>query len=78
MTEVARNDDFGNIGDLWKKEMEIGENVDELMKRLKDEVQPLYDLIQDFLRSILQKKHRLSSGKMLPAFSGGMQTGIIF
>jgi peptidyl-dipeptidase A len=67
MNEGARNDDFGNIGDLWKEEMEIGENVDELMKRLMDEVQPLYDLLHAFLRSILQKKHRLNSGKMLPA-----------
>ena len=67
MNEGARNDDFGNAGDIWKQEMEIGEDVENLMKRLMSEIQPLYNMIHAFLRSILQKQTKLNSNRFLPA-----------
>lgn len=67
MNEGARNDDFGNAGDVWKQDMEIGDDVEELMKRLMDEVQPLYNMIHAFLRSMFHKKHQMQSSQNLPA-----------
>ncbi|CRK95324.1 CLUMA_CG008686, isoform A [Clunio marinus] len=67
MNEGARNADYNNIGDIWKKEMDVGEDVESLMKRLMDEVQPLYNMLHAFTRSILEKKMKLTSGRNLPA-----------
>lgn len=66
MNEASRCDDFGNAGEVWKQEMELDGNVEDLMKQLMAEVQPLYDMIHAFLRSILNKK-QISKSENLPA-----------
>lgn len=58
----ARNDNFDNIGDIWKHDMELDGDAEILMRQLMDEVQPLYDLLHAFTRKILRKK-----GENLPA-----------
>jgi peptidyl-dipeptidase A len=67
MNDAARSDDFGNAGDVWKHEMEMTEDVEVLMKSLMKEVQPLYNMIHAFLRSILSKKQQVNFGQNLPA-----------
>lgn len=67
MNTGARNDGFDNIGDVWKRDMELGEDVEALMKRLMGEIQPMYNLLHAFTRSVLQKKGLLSHGQSLPA-----------
>lgn len=67
MNEGARKDDFKDIGDFWQLEMEVGEDVEGLMKRLMDEIQPIYNMLHAFLRSIVQQNHLLRAGRNLPA-----------
>lgn len=67
MNEGAQSDGFKDIGDFWQREMELGEDVDALMKRLMVEVQPLYNMLHAFIKSVLHKKHVIKSGKNLPA-----------
>lgn len=52
--EGAQSAGFADIGEIWKHEMDMeGENVDELMERLMGDVQPLYDLLVKFVKTLL-------------------------
>lgn len=65
MNVGAQRDDFKDIGEVWKHEMEIDGDVEGLMKRLMDEVQPLYNMFHAFVRSMYGKQHK--TGRNLPA-----------
>lgn len=67
MNEGLTRDGFKDIGDFWNYEMELGGDIEGLMKRLMDEVQPLYNMLHSFLLSLLREKHQVSSGDNLPA-----------
>lgn len=51
--EGASGAGYGDIGEIWKLEMDLDENVDVLMERLMGEVQPLYDLLVKFVKNLL-------------------------
>lgn len=63
MNDGARKDNFNDVGDFWKREMEINGDVEALMKRLMSEVQPLYNMLHAFIKANLN----LSSRDNLPA-----------
>jgi peptidyl-dipeptidase A len=67
MSEAARKDDYKDIGDLWQSEMELGGDVEGLMSELMGEIQPLYNMLQAFVKSVLAKHHKQSPGRDLPA-----------
>lgn len=49
----AKNAGFNDASEVWKIEMDLDENVDELMARLMAEVQPLYNLLCTFVKTVL-------------------------
>lgn len=51
--------------ELWQKEMEI-DNVEDLMLKLLNEIQPFYNMLHAFVKSILEKHFSFKS-KYLPA-----------
>lgn len=67
MNEGSAKDGFEDVGKFWNYEMEVGDDVEGLAKRLMEEIQPLYNMLHAFLRSMLQEKYRLKPSKNLPA-----------
>lgn len=67
MNEGAKNSKRDDIGEIWKDEMELGDDVEGLMKRLMEEVQPLYNMLHAFTKSLLEKKNHADLGKNIPA-----------
>lgn len=56
--DAAINAGYPDIGEIWKHEMDFGdENVDELMDRLMADVQPLYDLLTTFVKTLLETEN---------------------
>lgn len=62
----AQKGGFSNIGELWQKEMEI-DNVEELMLNLLNEIQPFYNMLHAFVKSILEKRFAFESKINMPA-----------
>lgn len=67
MNEGARKEKFKDISDLWSHQLELGDEVEALMERLMKEIQPLYNMLHAFIKSILVKKRQIKSGKNIPA-----------
>jgi peptidyl-dipeptidase A len=53
----ARNADYNNVGAQWQREMEI-DDVEALMHDLLDEIQPFYNMLHAFVKSILVKQFK--------------------
>jgi peptidyl-dipeptidase A len=53
----AKQAGYNDAGEIWKREMDFDENVDDLMERLMAEVQPFYNLICTFVKTILGEEN---------------------
>lgn len=62
----AQKGGFSNIGMLWQEEMEI-DNVEDLMMKLLNEIQPFYNMLHAFVKSILEKRFAFKSKFNMPA-----------
>lgn len=62
----AQKGGFSNIGELWQAEMEI-DNVEELMLKLLNEIQPFYNMLHAFVKSFLEKRFAFESKFNMPA-----------
>ena len=67
MNEGVAKDGFADVAKYWNFELEIGDDVEGLMEQLMKEVQPLYNMLHAFLRSMLQRKGQLKPTRNLPA-----------
>ncbi|KAL7043076.1 hypothetical protein ACKWTF_001382 [Chironomus riparius] len=57
MNNGAQKADFSNIGMMWQHEMEIDE-VEDLMRDIWTEIQPFYNMLHAFVKSILEKNFK--------------------
>lgn len=63
----AREGGFEDIGEMWNSQLELGEDVGALMERLMKEIQPLYNMLHAFVKSILIEKREMKRGPNIPA-----------
>lgn len=61
----AQQGGFSDMAQLWQEEMEI-DNVQNLMLKLLNEIQPFYNMLHAYVKSILEKHFEFKS-KYLPA-----------
>lgn len=67
MNDGAKGNGFDDIGELWRHELELEEDVEALMKRLMDEVQPLYNMLHAFTKFQVETKNQVNLEKNLPS-----------
>ncbi|KAG5675091.1 hypothetical protein PVAND_005023 [Polypedilum vanderplanki] len=60
MNEGARRGGYSDIGQLWQHEMEI-DDAQDLMHDLLNDIQPFYNMLHAFVKSILESKLRINS-----------------
>lgn len=70
LNEGAQKAGYANIGAIWQHEMEI-DDVEDLMRDLLDEIQPFYNMLHAFVKSILARKSKIDdtdgSNRNIPA-----------
>lgn len=67
MNVGARKNNFKDIGDLWNHQLELDEDVEALMEKLMKEIQPLYNMLHAFVKSILVEELQMKERRNIPA-----------